>query len=176
MQNAKQNHCPMQANWTDSQILGFVLACEGDNQQSPQGAADIAYLILNRMQSGAFVASSAANVVKTKDQFDCYSVGATPSNPAYNYSTTPAQLQPIVNALVNGNRSQIPIPASNPDINHIGLYYYGTGSYSQGQDVKLLNDLYSHGCNMITYIGHSAFPAPTGNLVNTFFSDQHTCP
>ncbi len=175
--------CSLNFSMPPATFLATVIACEADNNQTPESVRDIAAVIYNRLHSstknkgsdfGTNSATNSAVGIVANSEFDCFTVGIQVGTNVKDYTLD------VASALVNGD---VPNAPSNLKIKYNALYYFGTGGlspdrYGAGDDNVLINTL-SGRCKTITYLGHDPYlgsiPGAQKEEINTFFSDYHGC-
>jgi len=112
---------------TYEQLVGFVLACEGNDNGSLESINDalaVAHVIRNRMRSGLY-RGSALYVVAEENQFECWSEGAASSTGLQTFNDIDPDILAYAQSLVYNNGNTLPNPF-DINVRWYGLYTFST--------------------------------------------------
>jgi hypothetical protein len=191
------HYCPHTAlysespNTPDHTILGFVLACEADNNF--QDAVNIAWVFRNRTMSGQF-RGSIWDVMRQSGQWDCFINGARPTTTlvSTNGGVVNNNILQLASYMITDKWHLIPSP-SDLRIRWYSLFTYGTGPHNNqvGNDTVSISDLLISTSNNIIASGQCAYPSnvlldifvarssfgnnPPRLFTTMFFTDSPVC-
>ncbi|MDX2139290.1 MAG: PA14 domain-containing protein, partial [Chloroflexota bacterium] len=175
-------------NTPDHMVLGFVLACEADNNFFD--AINIAWVFRNRTVSAQF-RGSIWDVMRQSGQWDCFVHGARPNSilVSVNGGVINSNILTLASYMITG-RWDLILPPSDMRIRWYGLFTYGTGPFnspSGNDNVPIIDLLNSTSNNIIAsgqcphslavlsdiFIARSSFgTSPVRSFTTLFFTDS----